>query len=314
MTSRQDALQEILSIAQVHNLTATDIVHAMSDKQEAALQESSGILSRLFGYVGGILIFAGICVFIGQFWSDFNGATQILVSLGTGFCAYLLALAACDHDKLDRAATPLFLIAALFQSAGILVMLDVMSRGGDPLHGALFMTAVMTLQQGLTFWVKRRTTLAFTTTFFGLGFYVTLMAIWEIDSQLTALCLGASLMCVSWAMSQSPHRAISAFWYFFGSLLTLAAYADMVEKTPVEPTFLGLCAFFIFLSTKARSRTLLLVGTLAMLCYIGYFTGKHFNDSSEWPIVLILIGMAFFGLGALALRLNAKYIRGQSAA
>lgn len=314
MTTRQDALQEIITIARLNSLTAADIVQAMTDKKEAAVQESGGILSRLFGYIGGILVFAGICIFIGQLWDDFNGATKILVTLGTGFCVYLFALAACEHEKFDRAATPLFLIAALFQPMGIFVMLDVLSRGGDPLHGVLFMAGVMFIQQGMTFWAKKRTTLAFTTIFFGGTFFATLMDIWDIDADLIALCLGTSLMCVSWALSQSPHRAISAFWYFFGSIFTLYGYGDMVERTPVEPTFLGLAAFFIFLSTKARSRTLLLVGTLAMLCYIGYFTGKHFGDSLGWPLVLILVGGTFIGLGALALRINAKYIRGQSAA
>lgn len=314
MTTRQDALQEIVTLARLNNLTAADIVHALTDKKEAAVTESSGILSRLFGYIGGILVFAGICIFIGQMWDDFNAATRILVTLGTGFCAYLFALAAMGDEKFDRVSTPMLLIAALFQPTGIFVMLDEFSRGGDPRHGVMFMAGAMVLQQGLTFVAKKRTTLAFTTIFFSGVFMAALMDVMDIDSDLTAVCIGASLMCVSWSLSQSPHRSISAFWYFIASVLTLVGYGDMVERTVAEPTFLGLAAFFIFLSTKARSRTLLLVGTLAMLCYIGYFTGKHFADSLSWPLMLILIGGAFIGVGALALRINAKYIRGQSAA
>lgn len=309
MSTKQDALQEILTLARLNNISPAEITRAMSDKKEAAVQESSGIISRLFGYIGGILVFAGICIFVGQNWESFNGATQILVTLGTGFSAYLFSLAAMDHPKFDRASTPLMLIANLFQPTGIFVMLDVFSSGGNPKHGILFMAGLMILQQGATFIAKRRTTLAFTSTFFGAVFLATLMDIFDVDQDLTALAIGLFLTCLAWAMSQSPHRSISAFWYFFGSVLMLAGFGDMVEGSPVEPAFLGLAAFFIFLSTRVRSRTLLLVGTLAMLCYIGYFTGKHFADSLSWPFVLILIGASFIGLGSLALRINAKYIR-----
>jgi uncharacterized membrane protein len=314
MTARQDALQEIISIARLHNLSTEDITHALNDKKESAVQESGGILSRLFGYIGGILVFAGICILIGQMWEDFDSYTRVVVTLGTGFSAYLFGLAAIGHEKFDRAATPLLLIAALFQPTGIFVMLDEFSRGGEPEHGILFMAGTMLLQQGLTFWQKRRTTLAFTSIVFGGIFFVTLMDIFEIDSDLIGLCTGASLMLISWALSQSPHRSIAAPWYFVGSVATLVSFGDIVRDTVMESLFLGLSAFFIFLSTRARSRTLLLVGTIAMLCYIGYFTGKHFGDSLGWPLVLILSGVAFIGLGALALRINAKYIRAEKSA
>lgn len=314
MSTRQDALQEILTLARLNGLSAEDIVRAMGNKKEAAVQETGGIISRLFGYIGGILVFAGICIFIGQLWDDFGSAARIAVTLGTGFAVFLFALAAIDHEKYDRAATPLFLIAALFQPSGIFVMLDEFSTGGKPEHGILFMSGVMLLQQALTFWQKKRTVLAFTSIFFGGMFFATLMDICDIDDEVISLCLGASVMFIAWALSQSPHRSISAFWYFIGSAMLLFGFGDIVEGTPAEPLFLGLSAFLIYLSTRARSRTLLLVGTLAMLCYIGYFTGKHFGDSLGWPIILILCGVAFFGLGALALRINAKYIREKPAA
>jgi len=65
----------------------------------------------------------------------------------------------------------------------------------------------------------------------------------------------------------------------------------------------------IFMSTYVRSRTLLLVGTLSMLCYIGYYTAKHFANAVGWPIALVLIGIALIGLSSLAVKLNNKYIK-----
>jgi len=68
----------------------------------------------------------------------------------------------------------------------------------------------------------------------------------------------------------------------------------------------------IFLSTYVRSRTLLLVGTLSMLAYIGYYTAKHFANTLGWPIALVIIGIALIGMSALAVRINNKYIKTNS--
>lgn len=46
----------------------------------------------------------------------------------------------------------------------------------------------------------------------------------------------------------------------------------------------------IYLGILARRRTLLLVSTLAMMGYIGYFTGDYFINSTGWPIALIFLG------------------------
>jgi len=57
-----------------------------------------------------------------------------------------------------------------------------------------------------------------------------------------------------------------------------------------------------------RSRTLLFTSTVAILAYISYFTSEHFQDSLGWPLVLILLGMVFIALSAIAIRINKRYI------
>ena len=75
--------------------------------------------------------------------------------------------------------------------------------------------------------------------------------------------------------------------------------------------YLGIVAFMIFLSTFVRSRTLLLVSTLAMLCYIGWYTEEHFAHTLGWPLALIIGGLALIGFGSMAVKLNNKYIKQQ---
>lgn len=317
MTDRQDALQDIVDIARRHGLSVADIAGALtalpaSGTAEALRKEGGdSILKKIFGYIGGILILAGVCIFIGMHWDEFGSAARVIITLGTGFVLFLMALAALSSPRYEKMATPLFLVAAFFQPGGIFVMLDEYSSGGDPLHGVLFMAAIMLAQQGLTLWAKQRTVLAFTSIVFGLIFFGTLFEIMDIDEELNGLVLGVSLLCISWAMGKTRHAPIAPFWYFAGSCATLFWFFDIVERTPFEILYLGLTAGIVYLSTVARSRTLLFTGTIGMLSYIGYFTAEHFSNVTWWPLLLILLGVLFLGIGALAVRINSKYIRHQ---
>lgn len=309
MSQKEDALQDIVLLARSNGITPEEISRALSTPQEQSAKRSSGILTRLFSYIGGILVFAGIGVFISMYWEDFGSAARVLVTLGTGFAAFVMGLACLADRRYERAATPLFLAASLLQPTGIFVMLQEYSSGGDPRHGVLFMAIYMLIQQGAAFFASRCTVLAFSAILFGCIFFVTLFDLWNMNENLIGTVIGASLICIAYALSQSRHLAIAPFWYFAGSVVLLWAVFDAVEGTPLELAYLGLSALTIFLSTYVRSRVLLLVSTLSMLGYIGYYTAEHFSNTVGWPISLVIIGIALIGLSSLAVKLNNKYIK-----
>lgn len=308
MSQKDDALQEIVTIAQNNKLTLADIAAALTPDMAQKEKRDSNIIGRVFNYLGGILVFAGVCIFVDMFWDGFGSVTRVLVTLGTGFAAFLFALAAMDDKKYDRATTPLLIIAALFQPAGIFVMLDEFSSGGKPEHGILFMAALMVIQQGATLWHKKRTILAFTTTLFATIFMVTLFEEMNMPEELNAIITGLALLVTGWAMSKSPHYPISGFAYFCSSAALMFGVYDVVKNSMIDFIFLALSTFFVYASTVARSRVLLVMGTLGMLGYIGDFAVEHFKDSAQFPILLIIIGISFFGLGAMAIRINKKFI------
>lgn len=312
MSNKQEALQAIIDIVKNHQLSIQEVITALTDTKNVTKQRTSGILSRIFGYIGSILVFSGICIFIGMQWEQLGSIERITVTLGTGFVLFLIAIAIMDNTKYGRIATPLLLIAALFQPTGIFVMLDEFSRGDDPLHGVLFMSLIMFIQQGCIFLQKKRTTLAFTTILFGSIFFITTLELLEVDGNVISFIIGLSLMFIAWALGHSSHRVISSFWYFFGSISLLISTFDFLKHQTYEVLFLGLAATLIYVSVAAQNRTLLLVGTLAMLSYISHYSYIHFNDVLGWPIVLIICGTAFIGVGAIAMRINAKFMRTSS--
>jgi uncharacterized membrane protein len=308
---KQDALAEIVSIAAKNGLTAQDIAQAFNAAQGSATQAEDGgsKLKRIFSYIGGILILSGICAFVATIWPDIGSFARVVITLGTGIVAFIMALSASHDPRYERMATPLFLIAALFQPAGIFVMLDEYSRGGDPHMGVLFMATYMVIQQGLTFYKKQLTVLAFTTTFFVGTFFANLMDWVDVPEKWTALTLSLATIAAARAMDKSRHMTIAPFWYFVSSACLLFSVFEIVEGGMLEILYLGTTGLLMYASIAFRSRTLLLNSTLGMLWYIGYFTAEHFANSVGWPILLIILGLIFMGIGSLAVKINNKYIK-----
>jgi len=242
-------------------------------------------------------------------WDDLGSVGRVLLTLGPGFSAFVLALVCTTNEAFAGAALPLFLIAALVQPTGILVMMKEFSQGGDPAYGVLFMNMVMVIQQGCAFWAIRRTVLAFTTIIFATGFVTVALDLLHVGHDLMGIVLGVSLGCVAWSLDRSPHRPLAGPVYFFGALLFLAAWYHVLRHTAIEVLFVGLACGIVFLSVVARSRSLLAVGTLALIAYIGYFIGEHFENNLNAPIVLMVAGFLFIAIGAAAVRINNKYIR-----
>lgn len=308
MATDQEALDDIVAIARRHNITAAEITTALGQHNDAQAAQKSA-LPKLFSYVGGILVFSGLCLLLSMQWQDMNSSARVLTVLGAGFCAFLLAIACVRDARYDRAATPLFLIAALVQPVGLGVLLQEYGNGGDARYGVLFITLALLVQQTLTFISLRRTLPGLIAIISGAIFAATLFDLAGIAPRYNTLCIGFSLMCWGHAAAQSRHAMLSPACLLFGSGMFYMGAAVILENTAFEILFLGLCALLIFASTLIRSRMLLLTSTIAMVSYIGWFTAQHFANTAGWPLCLMLIGLALLGFSALAVRLNNKYIK-----
>ena len=200
------------------------------------------------------------------------------------------------------------MLAALLQPTGILVAIDEFSRGGDERHAILLTSGVLLIQQTLTFLKTRRTVLLFTALVFAVCLYGTAMDLVDVDGDLIVFTLGLSVLLVTHSIDRTGHAVITPFWYFVSSTAMLTGLFSLIEGSLLEIFFLGAACGLVFLSTWVKSRSLLLVGTVAILGYIGYYTAEHFTDVVGWPIALIVFGLLLIGLSAVAFRINRKYI------
>jgi len=117
-------------------------------------------------------------------------------------------------------------------------------------------------------------------------------------------------MCVIFA-AYGMHKAeryprLIAVGYFIGSIMAYGGLFDLVHNTSVELLFLAVTASVLYACVVLQSRALLLTTVIAMLAFMGYFSEKHFANSLGWPITLVLMGVAFLGIGAIALKVKQR--------
>src|SRR5690349_9490579 len=97
MDDRELALTEIVELARRHGLTAADITTALGGGDarslvEASANRSRSVLVSVLGFLGGTFVFAGIGVFIAVQWDSLNSAARVIVTLGSGLVALVLAV------------------------------------------------------------------------------------------------------------------------------------------------------------------------------------------------------------------------------
>ena len=319
--SRARALQDIVALARDHRLTVSEITAALSGDTNADLSagapsaQAEGrartILVRVGAYLGGTFVFAGIAAFIALQWDSMNSAARVIITLGSGLAAFALATIAARDPRVDKAAAPLFLIAAGLEPTGMLVAFNEFGSGGDARGAALFTAGVMAIQFATIFSVLRQSMLLFLAVLFAMLAWWTAFDMLGIDESFGVLMLGGCLLFAAIAADRTPHRVITPAWYLVGGIGFLYGLFDLVEGTLFEVLFILTASGFVYLSAAIPSRSLLLVATGAILGYTGWFTGEHFADSLGWPLALVLFGLLMIGLSALAVRIDRKYIRSQ---
>lgn len=308
MTSeREQALARIRDLASEYGLTAEDLMRALDDP-DIDEPERAGLLSRILAILGAIFVFAGVAVFIGLNWEAMNSAARIVITLGSGIAVFVLALIADNDQRYETTAVPLYIVAACLQPIGLLVSIDEFSTGGDWRYAALLVAGVMLAQQGVVFFLRRRSVLLFSTILFGLWFLVQALDLMGADGEFIGVLLGGSTLLLCAGLGQTRYVGVTPFWYLLGSIAFYAGLYDMVDDTVLDLAFLAAACGGVVMSVGVRSRVVLAVSTIAILAYIGEFTREYFLESFGWPVVLIVIGIAFILLSGVALKISKRYI------
>ena len=122
-----------------------------------------------------------------------------------------------------------------------------------------------------------------------------------------SLLVGLSVMSAAYGLQLAGRYAgLTALGYFFGSILAYSGLFDLVHHTAFELGYLAVTATMLYACVVLQSRALLFTTVIAMLGFIGFYTAKHFANSLGWPITLVLMGVAFLGVGTIAIKVRRQ--------
>lgn len=306
MSTRAESLDQIKSLITEHQISKSELLSLLTTSNSND-KDSGGLLQRVMIYIGGAFIFMGLCIYIGMIWDDLNPLSRVIVSLGTGFVAFILGLFCLSDTRYTKAATPLFLIAATIEPTGLFVFMDeYLPHTGDVIKAACVVFGFMTIQQAIAFIATKHTSLLFFTLFFFYTFLLSFMNWMNIDAPDGPLVLGLTGLMVSWGVAQTEHKSIASFYYFWSAIITAAASFDILSNSPFDVGLIGVSAGLIYLSVIAGSRTVLTIGVLSLLSFLGYFTDEYFKDIVGWPIAMIVMGFVMIGVSVFAVKLGKK--------
>jgi len=321
---RSRALQDIVTLAERHGISAREIASALGtaspippdlpdlpDRPVPAAPESRAraVIVRVLGYLGGTFVFAGIGVFVALQWEHMNAAARVVVTMGPGVVAFVLAVLAAREERFDKATAPLFLIAAVMEPTGILVAFNELGSGGDWRWATLITFGIVGFQFAAAFGRVHRSTPLFFTVFFSALFWWNALDLVKAGDEATELAMGGALVLAAIGIDRTRHAEITPIWYLIGASVFLYGVFDVVENTVLELSFLAIAAGFVYVAAAVRSRTLLFVSTMAVLAYTAWYTGEYFANSIGWPLALIGFGLLMIGVSALAVRIDRQYVR-----
>ena len=128
-----------------------------------------------------------------------------------------------------------------------------------------------------------------------------------IAANWASLTIGMSMMLTAYGLQKAAqYPRLSGLGYFVGSIMAYSGLFDLVQNTSVELLYLAVTAAILYACVVLQSKALLLTTVIAMLGFIGYYSAEHFANSLGWPVTLILMGVAFLGVGTLAIKIKQR--------
>ncbi len=289
--SQQQSLHQVLDLMEAHNLTPADVQTAAKQKkkrkdgiEEKHLSKHDLVL-RLFTYLGGTLVFAGLGVFTETIWEDIGSLPRVIITFGVGFTAYILGLVCAADKRFEKSATPAHIIAFIMQPMGLFVLLEEYFHGGDAALGALVVFGLLALQQGLTFVKYRRPSIFLFSILYALGFVFSATVYLDIERGIVSLMCGVSLFSISVDLQKRPQfKDQTSFLFIISTVLFYSGLYYFIGRTVFDPVALSFILSMMFYAVMRENKTLYVLSTLYMCAYFcggpggGWWAGWNFHN------------------------------------
>lgn len=319
--TNQELLQELSARISAGNLTREQVLAQVSGPQGSTSVEKGRTfnLTKLFYVLGGAVALLGIIFFVAQIWTDLGSSGRIFITLILGLILAGLGSFFLRTKPASHLGEVWHILAGLLIPGGALVTLHELNIGIISLWPVTLVFGFIFLFYLLLNFYHRNVVL----TFFAIGngtalFYLLVESIMtgsffqhtDIYAYLTMI-VGLSYLLLASSFRLGWNRHLVPVLNFIGSVAFFAAAFNRVL------TSFGFWEFLFFILTIGgmalavfviRSRLILLVSVLFLIAHFIHITNKYFADSVSWPILLVILGFIFIGLGYFSISLSRKYI------
>ncbi len=318
---KQQLLEELRQAAAQNQISKEEVLAQFGNLVPAAEVKHLSISEVLY-YIGGGIVFLGICILAYQNWDSFSSFLRVFITLGSAVACFIVGALLYRYENLRKISQAFFLISGLLAPLGVSV---AFKEGGFDLNSDGIQLAIYTIIAAVFFsalWFYRQTILLFFAIVFTVGvfhFIINLIIgqnllmenyskVWEYK----ILAEGLAWLLLGYYFLQTQFKALSGVMYGFGCVAFLGAAMALGGWDPNQNVFweliYPLLVFgIIFCGVYVKSKSFLVFGTIFLIGYILKLTGEYFTSGLGWPAALVLAGLAIMGIGFYAVRLNKKY-------
>lgn len=279
-------------------------------------------LTKMLYILGATIVIIGIIIFITQIWDDIGSFGRIMVTLGLGLLIAAIGSALLKQKPEDNIGPIFHVIGGLLIPGGAVVTLSELSK-----PGVNFVSLwPITITFGIIFVfylllsaIHKHPILTFFAIANGTAFiYLLFEAMFEgphykhedLYAYLT-MVIGACYLLLAYFFRDGWNKKLIGALHFLGITGFLgAAFSQVFDSDLWQFFYFIIVLGGLFLSVYVRSRIILVMSTIFLICHISYFTSEYFADSLGWPITLVILGFVFIGLGYASFTINKKYIKG----
>ncbi|MFH1170645.1 MAG: hypothetical protein V1704_03755 [Candidatus Vogelbacteria bacterium] len=321
--TNQELLQKLSARINTGSLTSEQVLAQVSGTQGSTLVEKGRTfnLTKLFYILGGVVALIGIIFFTAQIWDDLGAGGRIFVTLILGLIlagigSFFLRTKPASHlGEVWHGLAGFLIPGGALVTFHEIVGLDYLTS----LWPVTIIFGIIFLFYLLLNFYHRNVVLTFFTIANGTAlFYLLIESIisgplsrhFDVYAYLTMI-VGLSYLLLAYAWRASWNKHLVSILNFLGSVGFLgAAFNRVIEGAGFwEFLFFALAGGGMALAVFViRSRLVLLISTLFLVVHFIYITKEYFADSIGWPILLVILGFIFIGLGYFSISLGRKYI------
>lgn len=317
-------LKNIATLIQEGQLTKNELLEVyersiQTDKQETLSKQSH--ISNILYYIGGAIVFLGICIFVGTNWSNLNDVTKILATLGSSLMMYFAAVLLTRYGNLEKISDAFYFIAGLVAPLGIFVTMRIYGLNTESAGSHSVVAGILLIVNLFSYYLDRRNVFFIFNVILGTWLFFSLTTFliggrpftnWDFIKY-RWLVAGLTHMILGYALVNTNRKALTSSLYGFGVIEFLTAALCLGGWSPNQSVFWelifpGLNFGILFLSVYLKTRSFLIFGTMYLMLYILKITYEYFTSGFGWALSLIIVGFALIGIGYFAFYLNKKYI------